>query len=241
MEQGKIDSILASNAVDRRRIFEEAAGISRFRVRQREVELKLGKVGENLLRLADIIEEVDRQLRSLKVHAGKARSFLEVQGKLKELQVKANLHRFHLSLLEVAEVDSRILIAVGERDLCILDRDRLRASHAEVEGELGVANEALATARERVAELTAQIEGARQRVTFHKKHEEELTARVERKKGEVAAKTAESEKLRQDLVVAMRERHDLAHDQERVRHRSRCAREGPRRRPLREAGARAAA
>ena len=188
MEQGKIDSILASNAVDRRRIFEEAAGISRFRVRQREVELKLQKVGDNLLRLADIIEEVDRQMRSLKVHAGKARSFLEVQGRLKEVQVKANLHRFHLSLLEVAEVDSRILIAVGERDLCILDRDRLRASHAEVEGELRAANESLTTARERLAELSAQIEGARQRVAFHQKHEEELTARIERKRGETAAK-----------------------------------------------------
>jgi chromosome segregation protein len=217
MEQGKIDSILASNAVDRRRIFEEAAGISRFRVRQREVELKLAKVGENLLRLVDIIEEVDRQLRSLKVHAGKARSYLEVQGRLKELQTKANLHRFHLALLETSEVDNRILIATGERDLCILDRDRLRTSHAEVEEEMRVANESLATVRANVAELAAQVEAARQRVTFHRQHEDELTSRIERKKGEVEAKTSESARLRQDLVVATRERHDLAHDQERLR------------------------
>ena len=78
MEQGKIDSVLASNPVERRRIFEDAAGISRYRVRQREVELKLAKVAENLTRLADIIEEVDRQTRSLKIHAGKARSWLDV-------------------------------------------------------------------------------------------------------------------------------------------------------------------
>ena len=105
-------------------------------------------------------------MRSLKVHAGKARSFLEVQGRLKEVQVKANLHRFHLSLLEVAEVDSRILIAVGERDLCILDRDRLRASHAEVEGELRAANESLTTARERcISPSSASSSPARPRVT----------------------------------------------------------------------------
>ena len=65
IEQGKVESLLHSSATERRIIFEEAAGISKYRARKREAERKLGRTEQNLLRVADIIEEVEKRLRSV--------------------------------------------------------------------------------------------------------------------------------------------------------------------------------
>ena len=82
MEQGKIDQILSSRPEDRRAIFEEAAGVMRFKVQKREAERKLEGTVANLLRLADILREVRRQIGSLQRQAGKARRHREIFEKL---------------------------------------------------------------------------------------------------------------------------------------------------------------
>jgi len=94
MEQGRIDAILSANPVDRRRIFEEASGISRYRSRRRESQLKLEKVEQNLLRLGDVVEELEKQLRSLKNQAGRARSYVEVRDRLRDLRALDYRHRW---------------------------------------------------------------------------------------------------------------------------------------------------
>ena len=73
IEQGKVDSLLSASPRDRRAIFEEAAGISRFKVKKVEATRRLERVEQNLLRLSDIVDEVDSRLRSVKSQAGKAR------------------------------------------------------------------------------------------------------------------------------------------------------------------------
>lgn len=95
IEQGQIDQLLQASKVDRRIIFEEAAGISRFKVHKKEAERKLERTEQNLLRLADIVNEVQRQLRSIKLQAGKARSYLEYTQRLKELRARFCLSEFH--------------------------------------------------------------------------------------------------------------------------------------------------
>ena len=67
IEQGKVDVLLRANPTERRAIFEEAAGISRYKARRREAERKLDRTQQNLLRVGDIIEEVERRLRSVKL------------------------------------------------------------------------------------------------------------------------------------------------------------------------------
>src|SRR5205085_9430276 len=95
IEQGRVDVLLQSSTKDRRIIFEEAAGISRFKAKKIESQRKLERVDLNLQRLRDIIEEVEKQLRSVKLQAAKAQRYQEYSGRLKELRVALGLQEYH--------------------------------------------------------------------------------------------------------------------------------------------------
>lgn len=95
IEQGQIAQLVTANKVDRRGLFEEAAGISKFKAHKKEAIRKLERTEQNLLRLADIVNEVQKQLRSIKLQAGKARNYLEYSERLKELRVNYSLSEYH--------------------------------------------------------------------------------------------------------------------------------------------------
>ena len=85
--QGKIDSIVAAKANERRDIFEEASGISRYRYRKQEAEHKLKAAEENLLRLKDIMQELEGRVGPLKQQSEKAKKYLELRESKKELEI----------------------------------------------------------------------------------------------------------------------------------------------------------
>src|SRR6185295_13715531 len=87
IEQGRVDVLLQSSARERRTIFEEAAGISRFKAKKTETLRKLERVDQNLQRLRDVMGEVDKQLRSVKLQAAKAQRYQEYSQQLQELRV----------------------------------------------------------------------------------------------------------------------------------------------------------
>src|SRR3954451_4367324 len=95
IEQGRVDVLLQASTRDRRTIFEEAAGISRFKARKTETLRKLERVDQNLQRLKDIIDEVEKQLRSVKLQAAKAQRYQEYSERLKELRLGLGLEEYH--------------------------------------------------------------------------------------------------------------------------------------------------
>ncbi|MCH7631990.1 MAG: chromosome segregation protein SMC [Planctomycetes bacterium] len=109
IEQGKVDRLLESSPIERRVIFEEAAGISKYKARKREAQRKLERTNQNLMRVADVIEELEKRLRSVKLQAGKARSFQQYQARLNDLRstfAMAEYHRFTRQILsETDKVD----------------------------------------------------------------------------------------------------------------------------------------
>jgi chromosome segregation protein len=94
IEQGKVDVLLQASTRERRTIFEEAAGISRFKAKKIETLRKLERVDQNVQRLQDIIEEVEKQLRSVKLQAAKAQRYQEHNARLKELRVGLGLDEY---------------------------------------------------------------------------------------------------------------------------------------------------
>src|SRR5262249_3096290 len=86
MEQGRIDAVLSANPEERRSIFEEAAGISRYKLQKRETLRKLERTEQNLARVHDLIEERTKRIRGLKIQAGKARRWQEVSTRLWDLK-----------------------------------------------------------------------------------------------------------------------------------------------------------
>ena len=96
IEQGRVAQMLEANPSERRLIFEEAAGISRFKAQKKEAQRKLERVDQNLLRVNDIVEEVDKRLRSVKVQAGRARTYQEHADRLSSLRLDFALREYHL-------------------------------------------------------------------------------------------------------------------------------------------------
>src|SRR5438876_5403753 len=108
IEQGRVDVLLQASTKERRTIFEEAAGISRFKTKKIETLRKLERTDQNLQRLKDIIDEVQKQLRSVKLQASKAQRYREYSDRLKELRIALGLEEYH-QLTQRLEAESAVL------------------------------------------------------------------------------------------------------------------------------------
>jgi chromosome segregation protein len=108
IEQGKVSAMLEANPAERRIIFEEAAGISKYKVKKKEALRKLEKVDQNLLRVNDVVVEVDKQLRSVKIQAGRARVYQEHSVRLNELRLSYALHEYHTHHTQSVELNQNL-------------------------------------------------------------------------------------------------------------------------------------
>lgn len=104
--QGRIDEILSNRSEDRRAIFEEAAGIMKYKVRKNEAERKLESTKQNLLRIQDIVAELEAQLEPLHEQAEKARIYLDLSNELKELEISLYLDSIEKSQEKLDEIES---------------------------------------------------------------------------------------------------------------------------------------
>jgi chromosome segregation protein len=116
MAQGQIDQILSVHPEDRRTIFEEAAGINKYKHQKKEALRKLEYTEANLVRLTDIIKEVKRQIISLQRQAGKARRYKELFDQLKTLDTRLARHKYDRLHTEITGLESQIADFTGKAD-----------------------------------------------------------------------------------------------------------------------------
>ena len=112
--QGKIAEIISSRPSQRREIFEEAAGISKYRYRKAEAERKLSAAEENLVRLYDILSELEGRVEPLRVQSEKAKEFLELSGRKKALEISLWLLDLEKSRKALESQQEKYLLAKGE-------------------------------------------------------------------------------------------------------------------------------
>jgi chromosome segregation protein len=179
IEQGRVAALLEANPEERRLIFEEAAGISKFKQRKKESQRKLEKVDQNLLRVNDIVEEVEKRLRSVKVQAGRARTYKEHSERLAELRLGYALqdyhtHRGQLGTLESDAEDAQFRLddaatnlarqqneLAGKREqLDGLSQQRQQVEYELVQAKAGMqsAQQRQQYAREQLKQIAGQIE-----------------------------------------------------------------------------------
>src|SRR5437667_7603150 len=103
MAQGNITQILSSKPEDRRLIFEEAAGITKYKAQKKEALRKLEYTEQNLVRVEDLVREVKRQIGSLQRQAGKARRYKQISLELQHLDTQLARHQFDVLQGEIAE------------------------------------------------------------------------------------------------------------------------------------------
>jgi chromosome segregation protein len=158
IEQGRVDVLLQASTRERRTIFEEAAGISRFKAKKVETLRKLERVDQNLLRLRDIQEEVEKQLGSVKLQAAKAQRYQEYSDRLKELRIHLGLEEFH-QLSERLQAELAVLEAIRQdlaaqavqADALEQDVQKLEAALAKLEDTIHDQEGCLASARQQMA------------------------------------------------------------------------------------------
>src|SRR4029078_6628432 len=184
MEQGRIDMILSSRPEDRRAVFEEAAGITKYKKQKREALRKLEATEANLLLIGDIIKEVKRQIGSLQRQAGKAGRYQAMHDALRVLDthyfrkqleaLEADLARCQAEIARLGELEdsTRAKIDTGENDLA-----EQRRALEEIASQI-------ARSRSEFERLESEINAHRNRIQFNRQRAEELNELVERSRND---------------------------------------------------------
>src|SRR3954454_9938383 len=186
MEQGRIDMILSSRPEDRRAVFEEAAGITKYKTQKREALRKLEATDANLLRIGDVIKEVKRQIGSLQRQAGKARRCQALHADLRVLET--NHARQELDLLE-REIAARRedIKRLTETELTTRAKiDTAENALAEERGALDKVDAEIAGSRAEVQRLDSEIAAHRSRIDFNHQRAQELADLIERARRDIA-------------------------------------------------------
>ncbi|MFQ3593157.1 MAG: chromosome segregation protein SMC [Gemmataceae bacterium] len=210
MEQGKIDLILSSKPEDRRAVFEEAAGITRFKSQRREALRKLEATEANLLRVSDIIKEVRRQLGSLQRQAAKARRFREVFDRLRLLDTnlaRLDFAELQSSLRQGEEKVRQLELEFGTVESGVENREaEVRQARIDLDN-CDLTLQGLESRRQRaentIAQSESNIRNARERIA-------EMEARIERNRLERAAAEEKLRTLEDQITAASAELSDLA-------------------------------
>ena len=199
MEQGKIDLILSSRPEDRRAVFEEAAGITKYKTQKREALRKLEATEANLLRIGDIIKEVKRQIGSLQRQAGKARRYQTLMADLQVLdthhsrrqfdaiQTEIERSREEAAHLDEAQTATHAKIEASENELAIKRRD------------LDDIDRRIADARAEVQRLQSETAALRNQIQFNRQRAEELGELIDRYENDI--ETAEAKRSAQATEI----------------------------------------
>ena len=189
LAQGHITQILSSKPEDRRMIFEEAAGITKFKSQKKESLRKLEYTEQNLLRIADTIKEVKRQIGSLQRQAGKARRYKQISQELQHLETQLARHQFDVLQGEISERQTTVEnlrneIETGSNDILRFENEisKLRELLSELEHEV-------AAQQQRGLELKAGIDRNESRIQFN----EERLAEIESQNAKALAEITQAE------------------------------------------------
>jgi chromosome segregation protein len=194
IEQGKIGMILSGKPQERRRLIEEAAGITRYKARKGIAEVKLQEATSNLLRLDDVISEVERALRSLKRQASAARRYQEKEKEYRELLEQVLLGRWAALAARLAGLRSTLEEAISREAALAADLHRDEAALAAGRERLDDLARLMAERHHRVSELATVIEGRQEFLKANRQTMQEIGERAaqgralaERREAEIAA------------------------------------------------------
>ncbi|MBQ4642448.1 MAG: chromosome segregation protein SMC [Oscillospiraceae bacterium] len=158
--QGRIDEILSLKSADRREIFEEAAGISKYRHRKEETERKLAHTEDNLLRIGDKVSELELQLEPLRVQSEKAKKYLELRDELQGVEVAVWLDKLEKLSAEAKKAEEDYNSASFVLQQAHEDLDKLYAHTEQMSADLRHQNEVVENLRVQVS----MLEGAHQQI-----------------------------------------------------------------------------
>ena len=210
--QGKIDEILSNKSEDRRNIFEEAAGIVKYRTRKQEAEKKLERTKLNLLRINDILTEIETNIEPLKISAEKAKKYLSLREELKSIEIGLfiyNIEKYKQQLEEIIK-DEEIYNNQCEEEQQSLDRikalkEELKNNIDEITNEIEEMSNIGFESQKEIEMLNSDISVAKTRISNnnensqrYSKEIEETNQKLEELQEEIEQKKQKKDNLKQN-------------------------------------------
>jgi chromosome segregation protein len=202
MEQGKIDMLISAKPEDRRSVFEEAAGITKFKGQKKEALRKLEYTEANLLRVADIIAEVKRQMGTLQRQAQKARRYQIVHKDLRILDLHLGHKHFTEYTAEKSESENQIISLMTELNEL---HQRIHSKEQEVTETREVYHQVESTInglRQQSQEFRSKIQGSESKIEFNRERVEELEGRIRRNEEDASNNRDMVNRQQQELAAA---------------------------------------
>ncbi len=179
MEQGKVEWILQAKPEERRELFEEAAGVSKYRARREEALRKLERVEIDLSRLADIITVTQDQIRKLESAVTKAQTYQKLREQLKQMEIGDWLFQLEQSDVELKVLEETLVALQNKAETLNTDVHTMDAELTTLRLTTTQTEETLLTANSELAQVEASIKISEERLSSAKQREQELCAQLE--------------------------------------------------------------
>ena len=210
--QGKIDEILSNKSEDRRHIFEEAAGIVKYRVRKLETEKKLEQTKLNLLRINDILSEIEANIEPLKIQSEKAKKFLNLKEELKTIEIGLFIYNIENYKTKIEELTKDIEIITSQKNdedarLSVLQnlKENLKNELEEINTKIEQTQNLSFETEKKQEQINSQINISKEKIINNNenyerylKEIEELEQRNKELEEEKSSKTEKKDKLTND-------------------------------------------
>ena len=210
--QGKIDEILSNKSEDRRHIFEEAAGIVKYRTRKQESEKKLEHTKLNLLRINDILTEIESNLGPLQSQADKAKKYLNLREELKNIEIGLfvyNIEKYRENLQEIVKdvdiMQSQCNDEEGKLERVKILKEELKSSIDEITEQIENMSNLGFESQKEIEQLNSDLNVARTRITNNNENSvrftdeiKEQNEKIQELKQELEQKEAKKDNLKQN-------------------------------------------
>lgn len=217
--QGRIDEILSRKSEDRRQVFEEAAGIVKFKARKEEADKKLQRTLENLERVDDILDELTKRLKPLEEQSRNARVYLELSTELKDLDLNLFLIRSDRARARLSELESELLTVqtiLADTESNLTDKTTRRD---ETQNRIDQLEEAITKARTELMECAEHVHESQKKLSALQSRREtrsENRQRIVREQEEAQERLAEIEKDHARIQADVEKQHSLITDAEQI-------------------------
>lgn len=217
--QGRIDEILSRKSEDRRQVFEEAAGIVKFKARKEEADKKLQRTLENLERVDDILDELTKRLKPLEEQSRNARVYLELSTELKDLDLNLFLIRSDRARARLSELESELLTVqtiLADTESALTDKTTRRD---ETQNRIDQLEEAITKARTELMECAEHVHESQKKLSALQSRREtrsENRQRIVREQEEAQERLAEIEKDHARIQADVEKQHSLIADAEQI-------------------------
>lgn len=218
--QGRIAEIVSSKSADRREIFEEASGISKFRYKKEEAERRLSSAEDNITRLNDIIGELETRVEPLKIQSEKAKKFIELDAEKRKLEISVWVKRLEELSITLQGLDDKLLVSNGEyenlsRELDELDElieacyrnraisteniDAVKEKIHQVELDNSNASADIAVLENDIMHINESLDTIKNAISQSESLREDIESSIEEKKNEILRLDSERTKTAEEI------------------------------------------